>query len=135
MHLTCTNMPVEMVDKALKVRVFPPPETASPETPFCRLADLFSSALIRTSSPAVSPSSRILRFDTCRKPTTLDAATFWHCVVTRLAVSKSGSRLRAGSITRSTSSSTSASTTATTFASVYVLSLTTTGPVIRELNL
>lgn len=45
MHLTCTNMPVEMVDKALKVRVFLPPETASPETPFCRLADLFSSAL------------------------------------------------------------------------------------------
>ena len=42
MHLTCTNMPVDMVDKALKVRVSLPSEAASPETPFCRLAYLFS---------------------------------------------------------------------------------------------
>lgn len=128
MHLTCTNMPVDMVDKALKVRV-PFLELLLPNP----LARSFSSLLSFLFLPLIcvlllSPYSTLFRFDISRKPTTLDAAIFWRCVVTRLAVSRSGSRPRAGSITRSTSSSTSASTTETTSASVSVLCLTVQKP-------
>lgn len=86
MHLTCTNMPVSMVDAALKVRI--------------------SSLLICSIKTCCADLEKMRN----RKPTILDVVTFWHFEEIPLEVRRSGLLLKADSIMPSISSGISART-------------------------
>lgn len=79
MHLTCTNMPVKLIDEALEVRG------------------------CQTSHQACLEHLTLTRHLHCRAHESLAVTTFSHCVVILLLVKRSGLPPRAGSITRSTS--------------------------------
>lgn len=97
MHLTCTNMPVSMIDSALKVR-----PAAVPYHWWCE---------DRRRRRQLTPRHR-----TRRRLTIPAAATSLPCVVILLAAQRSGPRPREASTTPLTSFATSEPSTATTSA-------------------